>query len=459
MRTLIPLLLLALFALPAQAQLPTTNLDNFDRPDSTRLGETPTEPTSMEWDEKGEEVDSESTTLTSEETVRREGEAALLQSGAIDGQKWATVDMSNVSGYPTTLDDASGVVTWAFNMRQNRQDPDGFSDGEHGLMFVLASSSDGVPGSGNAYAVVLGQDDTADDLKLVSFNGGYSGEGEFADIVTWSADLDTDYLSVRVTFDADTKTWTLYAESGTSSYPRPDPRNVSAERGSAQNSDLTGDGQKYVGLLWNHGMDDTAKAFFDDIYVTDPSGELPVELAAFEATADGDDARLRWTTASETRNAGFEVQHNTEHGFETVAFVDGAGTTAEATRYTHTVEGLSPGEHTFRLKQVDLDGGTSIGPERVVELRPQGVQLVPTGPNPVRKRQAASFRLVADAEQAVTVTLHDALGRTVRTLYDGRVGAQGESLSVPAASFSAGVYFVRVRGRSATATRRLTVVP
>ena len=56
MRTLAPLLLLALFALPAQAQLPTMNLDNFDRPDSTRLGETPTAPTTLSWTEKGEEV-------------------------------------------------------------------------------------------------------------------------------------------------------------------------------------------------------------------------------------------------------------------------------------------------------------------------------------------------------------------------------------------------------------------
>ena len=458
MRTLAPLLLLALFALPVQAQLPTTNLDSFDRPDSTRLGETPTAPTTLSWTEKGEEVGA-GTTLTSDSTVRRQDEAALLQSGATEGQKWATVDMSSVSGYPTTLDDASGVVTWAFNMRQNGQDPDGFSAGEYGLMFVLASSSNGVPGSGNAYAVVLGQDDTADNLKLVSFNGGYSGEGEFTDIVTWSADLDTDYLSVRVTFDADTKTWTLYAENGASSYPRSDPRNVTAERGSAQNGDLTGDGQKYVGILRNHGTDDTAKAFFDDIYVTDPNGALPVELAAFEATADDDDAHLRWTTAAETRNAGFEVQHATKRGFETITFVEGAGTTSEPTQYAFTVEDLASGTHTFRLKQVDLDGSTSLGPTRVVKLRPQGVQLVPTGPNPVRKSEAAAFRLVADAEQTVTATLHDALGRTVRTLYDGRVGAQGKSLSVSAASLSAGVYFVRVQGSSVTTTRRLTVVP
>ena len=163
---------------------------------------TPTEPESIQWSEKGEHIGSD-TDLTSEETVRIESNAALLQSGAKDGQKWAAVDMSSVSGYPTTLDDASGIVTWAFNYAAEPIEPEGFSAGEHGLMFVLASSSNDFPGSGNAYAVVLGQDGGSDNLKLVSFNGGYGKEGDFVEIINWSADLSTEYLSVRVTFDAD----------------------------------------------------------------------------------------------------------------------------------------------------------------------------------------------------------------------------------------------------------------
>jgi hypothetical protein len=131
--------------------------------------------------------------------------------------------------------------------------------------------------------------------------------------------------------------------------------------------------------------------------------------------------------------------------------VEGAGTATASTRYTYTTEGLRPGPHTFRLKQVDLDGSTSIGPERVVTLRPDGLRLSTTGPNPVRKGQSAAFRLTAHTEQMVTVTLHDVLGRTVRTLHEGR------DLSVSTASLSAGMYFVRVQGTSETATRRLTI--
>lgn len=62
-------------------------------------------------------------------------------------------------------------------------------------------------------------------------------------------------------------------------------------------------------------------------------------------------------------------------------------------------------------------------------IRPARLQLATTGPNPVRNRRT-SFRPAAHTEQAVTVTLHDVLGRTVRPVYEGRVGSDGRDLSV-----------------------------
>ncbi|NBC19227.1 MAG: hypothetical protein GVY18_18130, partial [Bacteroidetes bacterium] len=47
-------------------------------------------------------------------------------------------------------------------------------------------------------------------------------------------------------------------------------------------------------------------------YEAAPDTQLPVELTAFTARRDGDAIRLAWTTASETNNAGFEVQRSVE---------------------------------------------------------------------------------------------------------------------------------------------------
>ncbi len=85
---------------------------------------------------------------------------------------------------------------------------------------------------------------------------------------------------------------------------------------------------------------------------------LPVELMAVSATAVGRTARLSWTTASETNNAGFNVEQQTGARWRDVGFVAGRGTTTEQATYAYAVEGLDAGLHRFRLRQVDFDGST-----------------------------------------------------------------------------------------------------
>jgi len=49
------------------------------------------------------------------------------------------------------------------------------------------------------------------------------------------------------------------------------------------------------------------------VHVLHPeAAPLPVELTSFEAQVDGDAVVLRWTTLTETNNAGFEVEQRTE---------------------------------------------------------------------------------------------------------------------------------------------------
>ena len=91
---------------------------------------------------------------------------------------------------------------------------------------------------------------------------------------------------------------------------------------------------------------------------------LPVELTRFFADPAGANmVLLTWMTATETNNAGFEVEMkrgvvrprhaaaqlgNAENpsAWQTLAFVEGKGTTTEAQTYRYTVENLSTGIHT-----------------------------------------------------------------------------------------------------------------
>jgi len=189
------------------------------------------------------------------------------------------------------------------------------------------------------------------------------------------------------------------------------------------------------------------------------SRTLPVELASFNARLDGRDAVLNWETASETNNAGFEVQHApAEETFESVGFVDGAGTTERTQSYSHRVSDLEAGTHRFRLKQVDLDGTTETLSARTVEVLPdEALAVEKVAPNPTSG--AASLSFTTREGQDVTVTLYNVLGQRVRTLFTGttRDGAR-ESLKIDTGNLASGTYFVRVQGESIVKTQRMTVV-
>lgn len=91
---------------------------------------------------------------------------------------------------------------------------------------------------------------------------------------------------------------------------------------------------------------------------------LPVELNGFNGTVEQQDVLLEWETASETNNAGFYVQQKDAetNQFEDHTFVKSqaeGGTSTQSQSYQHRIENLDAGPHTFRLRQVDVDGNTT----------------------------------------------------------------------------------------------------
>ena len=186
---------------------------------------------------------------------------------------------------------------------------------------------------------------------------------------------------------------------------------------------------------------------------------LPVELARFEAVSNGRTAQLVWETATETGNAGFEVQHAIGGGdFQKRAFVSGRGTTLEAQRYSYAVAGLTPGAHRFRLKQVDVDGAVAYSPvvEVAVEM-PEAFEMKPAYPNPFNPQTSLEYH-VREA-QHVTVSLYNALGQRVRVLQEGVVQAdQSQHVRIDGSSLASGTYLVRIAGANFAKTQRIVLL-
>lgn len=189
---------------------------------------------------------------------------------------------------------------------------------------------------------------------------------------------------------------------------------------------------------------------------------LPVELTTFQATVDGSGATLRWETASETNNAGFEVQHQGPRAgdgeWTRASFIDGHGTTNDAQQYTHRLPDLRPGTHKFRLKQIDLDGQFeySATVEAVVALDGP-FELAAPYPNPFRQR--ATFTLMIAEAQQVDITAYNQLGQRVATLHRGPLEPNTEhTFRLAARRLSSGLYFIQVHGETFSTTERAVLV-
>ena len=195
-------------------------------------------------------------------------------------------------------------------------------------------------------------------------------------------------------------------------------------------------------------------------YLEGTGSLLPVELVLFEARLDGSAAELRWKTASETNNAGFDIQHidPTLNQWQSLGFVDGHGTTIEAQTYAYRVDNLTAGTHRFRLKQIDFDGAFEYSPEVEVAVGlPTAYHLSPAYPNPFNPQ--TQFSVSVARTQRVEVSVYDVVGRRVALLHDGVLGAQTtQAMRFEAGSLPSGLYVVRVLGEHFVTSQTITLV-
>lgn len=170
---------------------------------------------------------------------------------------------------------------------------------------------------------------------------------------------------------------------------------------------------------------------------------VPVELTSFEGFNRGSEVLLRWATASETNNHGFFVEQRIGAAWETLGFVQGQGTTLEESTYSYTVGNLLPGNHAFRLRQMDYDGSVSFSPTVEVAIAVEGDMVVLRGQHPVRDEVRVFIALAQT--QHVQVRIYDMLGREVHRGLDLLLNHPTE-FSLPVHTLTSGLYVLQVGG-------------
>jgi hypothetical protein len=168
---------------------------------------------------------------------------------------------------------------------------------------------------------------------------------------------------------------------------------------------------------------------------------LPVTLTSFDAAPQGTGVAVNWATASEQRNAGFEVQRSADGvSFTTLATVAGMGTTQNAHTYSYFDAAPLRATTYYRLKQLDLDGAFAYSPVVAVQAAATSTAALSIYPNPTTDRATVTWEM--PIERAGRWYLTNSLGQVVHT---EALGAETtSSLSVDLQPYPAGSYILSV---------------
>lgn len=216
-----------------------------------------------------------------------------------------------------------------------------------------------------------------------------------------------------------------------------------ADLANASNGDIAvrdrGDGTVTIYVL---GTDQGIGAY------TTSSSPLPVQFTSFTAIAVGFDAEIRWATATEIDNTGFDVERRAMYGgmWKRVAFVEGAGNSNSARLYAYTDRNLAPGSYAYRLKQINRDGTSEYfgSAEVAVGIAPKKLVLEDNFPNPFNPTTTISFAVPENGH--VTLKVFNITGQEIATLYNG-IAEAGTYIQAPfnAHSYPSGLYFYRLQ--------------
>src|SRR5690606_25908032 len=185
---------------------------------------------------------------------------------------------------------------------------------------------------------------------------------------------------------------------------------------------------------------DTAIVWFD--YLTyNPTGEVPVELVSFAASVNQNVVDLKWITATETNNKGFEVERKSANGsFEKIAFVDGKGTSTDISAYVYSDAVEKAGKYTYRLKQIDFDGTFTYSNAVEVEIiaAPGEYTLAQNYPNPFNPATTITFNM-PEAGMA-NLAVYNLLGEKVAELVNEVKESGFHTVNFDASNLASGTY-------------------
>ena len=202
-----------------------------------------------------------------------------------------------------------------------------------------------------------------------------------------------------------------------------------------------------------------------------PVVPIPVELVSFTAEQIDNQVELKWTTASELNNKGFEIQRSKlsedkKQNWKTIGFIEGKGTTTEINSYSFIDNEVESGKYYYRLKQIDFNGSYEYSKEVEVEVsQPNNFYLSQNYPNPFNPVTKIRYTIPRSTEyysvlHNVTLRIYDVLGNEVATLVneDKPSGTYEFYFDAEIYNLQSGVYFFTLQADSYIETKKMVLL-
>ncbi len=188
---------------------------------------------------------------------------------------------------------------------------------------------------------------------------------------------------------------------------------------------------------------------------------IPVELTSFDADVDENGITLKWETATEANNLGFDIERSTNNiRFAKIGTVKGKGTTTEAQQYSFKDADITTGKGKayYRLKQVDFDGTSSYSEVITVDysIIPVEFSLSQNYPNPFNPTTTIKFGVPKEVK--VVLKVYDILGKEVATIVNQKMEPGYYKYEWTGTALSSGVYFYRLDAGSFVKIKKMVLI-
>ncbi|MDP3150106.1 MAG: YCF48-related protein [Ignavibacteria bacterium] len=227
------------------------------------------------------------------------------------------------------------------------------------------------------------------------------------------------------------------------------------------------------GTSWNTSKKVTSNSLFsisiydDDMWLSGTGGTIikghanpatPVELVSFSSTISDNKVNLTWKTATEKNNSGFDVERKLENtNWTKIGFVKGQGSTTESSNYAFVDSPNKNGKISYRLKQIDFDGGYTYSNEIEVDLNiPVEFALAQNYPNPFNPVTTINYSLAARSK--VDLKVYNILGKQVVNLVNQIQEAGNYTIDFDASKLASGVYFYELNAGQFSAKKKMVLL-